>query len=429
MGVRGLQTYIERDCPDACKSVSVKEIADKHRHFYNCDPVLVVDGMSMINRLYQNANLEWIYGGQWLQFVKVLEEFISRFKNIGVSLVFFFDGTISAEKRDEWVRRRVSKYETIAGIFQEIKCTLREPDRQSFQLPTAMGTLTRFATKELGAEVVQTDKDADEAIAEYANNHREVCGILSQDSDFIIFNTKTYLSLMHLDLQSLRTIHYDRDCFANRYLKLSVSQLPLFACLNGNDYVPSEKLRSFHQQVSKNGRIYLAAMAENMAEVVRAKGWTGDPNNLPELERISLTLFGHPGSATTIQNGLKSYVIGINLPVPNVRIQVSPEFQRTVYDHHLKCLNTFIFNLMCKLEYESSEPLEDHKSDLPPSALVYRQIRQRVYGVIFNQYYHNPSEYTFRENERISIKEWCAYYGNYMVHPEYIKPLPLEFWD
>lgn len=357
MGVRGLQTFIEKECPDACKYVSVKEIADNHRISYNCQPVLVVDGMSMLNRLYQSTSLEWIYGGQWLQFLKILEDFISRFNSIGVKLVFFFDGTICAAKREEWVRRRVSKYDTIASIFQFIKATSSEPDRKFFQLPTSMGTIARFAVKELGAELIQTDKDADEAIAEYANKHKEVFGILSQDSDFIIYNTKTYLSLMHLDLHSLKTIHYDRDCFASRYLNLSVSQLPLFACLNGNDFVPSEKLKLFHQQVSKNGKIYMAAMAENMAKVINAKKWTGDSNNQQELERISLVLFGHPGSAATIQNGLKSYIIGNSVPAPNVSFKVSPEFQQAVYERHLNCLNTFIFNLMCKLEYESSEVL------------------------------------------------------------------------
>ncbi|GFY67143.1 constitutive coactivator of peroxisome proliferator-activated receptor gamma [Trichonephila inaurata madagascariensis] len=92
MGVRGLQTFIENACPEACKYVSIKQLADDHRSHINCNPVIVVDGMSLLNRLYNNTSLEWIYGGQWLQFFNELEKFIERFKNINVELIFFFEG-------------------------------------------------------------------------------------------------------------------------------------------------------------------------------------------------------------------------------------------------------------------------------------------------------------------------------------------------
>ncbi|GIY15711.1 constitutive coactivator of peroxisome proliferator-activated receptor gamma [Caerostris extrusa] len=168
MGVRGLQTFIEKDCSEACKYVSIKQLADKHRHVFNCQPAIVVDGMSMMNRLYTNTSLEWIYGGQWLQFFDELKNFIQCFKNIGVKLIFFFDGTVCALKRDEWVRRRLSKAETVVNIFKIIRKSKTQPDKALFQLPTSMGLLARFAIKELGADVYQTDRDADDVIAEYA---------------------------------------------------------------------------------------------------------------------------------------------------------------------------------------------------------------------------------------------------------------------
>lgn len=70
--------------------------------------------------------------------------------------------------------------------------------------------------------------------------------------------------------------------------------------------------------------------------------------------------------------------------------------------------------------------MEDPLSSRPPSALVYRQIRQRCYGVVFNQYVQ-PQGLEQCE-QMITIKEWCAYPGNNMTQPEYIQALPLELY-
>lgn len=358
MGVRGLQTFIENDCSEACKYVSIKQLADEHRIRFNCHPVIVVDGMSLLNRLYTNTSLEWIYGGQWLQFFNELENFISRFKSIGVKLIFFFDGTVSASKRDEWVRRRLSKAETVASIFSQLQKFKCEPDKKLFQLPTSMGLLARFAVKELGADVYQTDREADDVIAEYALKHTEVFAILSQDSDFIIYNTKTYLSLMHLDLNTLYTIHYDRNCFAERYLNLFVRQLPLFACLVGNDFVPSEKLRNFHHRICSTKRIHISTIAQNLSKVIQMECWTGDVNNRLEMDRISLIVFGRYTDSRIIYEGLKSYMLDYSSPPPKVCISIGPSIEKAVYDRHLNCFNApYLFNLLSKMEYESSEVL------------------------------------------------------------------------
>lgn len=428
MGVRGLQSFIETYCSEACKDVSIKQLADDHRSHTGSNPVIVVDGMSLLNRLYNSSSLEWIYGGQWLQFFVELERFIACFKSIGVELIFFFDGTICASKREEWIRRRLQKSNEVATIFSTLKVNNKEPDKKYFQLPTSMGLLARFAVKELGCNVYQTDREADDVIAEYAMEHNEVFAILSQDSDFIIYNTKTYLSLSHLNLETLQTIHYDRKFFAEQYLNLYVEQLPLFACLAGNDIISCDKLREFHLRVCKSRRIHMSTIAGNLSNVIRGERWTGDFNNGQEINLISLAVFGNFSYSNLIHECLKSYMLGSNSPTPRVCIAVDPSLERAVYERHLNCFNSpYIFNLLCNLEYESSEVLED--ASRLPSALVYREIRQRCYGVLFNYFlksnYQVDQTYT-KHGDNIVIKEWCAYKGNLMQQPELIKPLPLD---
>lgn len=356
MGVKGLQYYIEQHCPDVCKYVSIERLAQQHRMQYNSQPVIAVDGMALIYPLYSNS-LEWVYGGQWLQFVHKLEAFIKRFSDVGIRLVFFFDGTVGLNKRKEWVKRRINKYKQISSVFWNIKSHHSEPDKKFFQLPASMGTLTRYALKELGAEVYQTDREADEVIATYAARSRDVFAILSQDSDFLIHNTKLYLSLTHLDLNTLMTIHYDRNCLAFSYLHLHVSQLPLYACLVGNDIISSDKLRQFHQRLSEQpGRTSITDITRNLVALILTERWVGDFNNKVELDNISLKVFGNLNGSRLIYDGLKSYAVNYYTPPPSLCVHFHPDVERAVYDRHINCLNgPFIFNLLCNMEYESSE--------------------------------------------------------------------------
>ncbi|GIY15709.1 constitutive coactivator of peroxisome proliferator-activated receptor gamma [Caerostris extrusa] len=236
-----------------------------------------------------------------------------------------------------------------------------------------------------------------------------------------------YLSLSHLNIDTLQTIHYDRQYFAEHYLKLYVKQLPLFACLAGNDFIPFDKLRQFHRSISNQQRIYLSTIAENLCRIIRNECWTGDLNSRHELDHISRFVFGNNRFSNLIYEGLKSYMFGNSGPPPSVCISVNPNMEKAVYEKHSNCFNSpYIFNLLCKLEYESSEVLEDDSR--LPTALVYREIRQRCYGVLFNQFLNPKSHgkmHTKDENSVI-VKEWCAYKGNLLKSPEFIKPLPLN---
>ncbi|XP_055951289.1 constitutive coactivator of PPAR-gamma-like protein 2 [Argiope bruennichi] len=427
MGVKGLQSFIENECPEACKFVSIKELAEKHKKVFNVEPVLVVDGLNWLVELCVELRLEWMYGGQWLQIQRAMAVFIAKFKSIGVKLVFFFDGTICKSKRNEWVRRRTGTYEGKLELFETIKMNYQEPFGH-FGIPTFIDVLSCFIVKSLGADAFQTDTEADFVIAEYAAKHKEVFAVLTQDSDFIIFNTKMYLSTLYLDYVTLSTIHYDRDCLASKYLHLPVERLPLFACLIGNDFIDRDLLREFHSSLKEVKKGYVAAVAEKICKIIQKEGWKGNIFNWHELCSISLKVFGSRERADLIREGLKSYEINYNNPRLKVQIEVSPELERMLYEKHYNCMNApYIFDLLCKMEFNQREVLEDDSRT--PCILIYREIRQRCYGVLFNCFVapHSPTNPGRTKNGReVIVKEWCAYQGNFLEKPEFIKPLPLK---
>lgn len=242
MGIKGLQGFVARVCPDACRTVDLKEMAEKHRIDHpDVLPVIVVDAMSCVRRWYTPES--WVCGGQWREYLAVLEDFIETFKAAGIELVFYFDGVVEEKKRDEWIKRRQQNNKEIANLFQFIKAHRKQPGREMFVLPSALPTFTRFALKALGQKTVCTLQEADFEVAAYGLQHN-CMGILGQDSDYLIYNTSPYFSIENLCLDRLVTVMYSREDLC-RVLGLSMKHLPLFACLLGNDVVPENLLEGF----------------------------------------------------------------------------------------------------------------------------------------------------------------------------------------
>lgn len=242
MGVRGLQGFVARVCPDACQTVDLREMAAKHRIDHpNSPPVIVVDAMSCVRRWYTPES--WVCGGQWREYLAILEDFVSAFMAAGIELVFYFDGVVEEKKRDEWIKRRMKNTEEITRLFQFIKTHRKQPGREMFVLPSALPTFTRYALKSLGKKTVCTLQEADFEVAAYGLQHNCI-GILGQDSDYLIYNTCPYFSIENLHLDKLVTVMYSREVLC-RVLGISLMHLPLFACLLGNDVVPESMLEGF----------------------------------------------------------------------------------------------------------------------------------------------------------------------------------------
>lgn len=242
MGIKGLQGFVARVCPDACKTVDLREVAEKHRIDHpDFPPVIVVDAMSCVRYWYTPES--WVCGGQWREYLAILEDFIKAFMAAGIKLVFYFDGVVEEKKRDEWIKRRLQNNKEIARIFQFIKTHRKQPGREMFFVPSALPTFTRFALKSLGQKTVCTLQEADFEVAAYGLQHNCI-GILGQDSDYLIYNTCPYFSIEKLSLDRLVTVMYSREDLC-RALGLSLTHLPLFACLLGNDVVPESLLEGF----------------------------------------------------------------------------------------------------------------------------------------------------------------------------------------
>uniref|UniRef100_A0A5F9CWE8 Constitutive coactivator of peroxisome proliferator-activated receptor gamma n=1 Tax=Oryctolagus cuniculus TaxID=9986 RepID=A0A5F9CWE8_RABIT len=275
MGVRGLQGFVGSTCPHICTVVNLKELAEQHRTRHpGCTPTIVVDAMCCLRYWYTPES--WICGGQWREYFSALQDFVKTFTDVGIKLVFFFDGMVEQGKRDEWVRRRRRNSKEIARIFHYLKAHREQPGRNMFFIPSGLAIFTRFALKTLGQETLCSLQEADYEVAAYGLRHN-CLGILGEDTDYLIYDTCPYLSISELCLESLSTVQLCRETLCES-LGLRVADLPLLACLLGNDVVPEGMLESFRyrclssytsveENVNKKANMILA-VSDHIAKVL-----------------------------------------------------------------------------------------------------------------------------------------------------------------
>ncbi|NWI64778.1 F120B protein, partial [Todus mexicanus] len=395
MGIKGLQGFVERVCPDACRTVDLREMADKYRIDHpHSPPVIVVDAMSCVRYWYTSES--WVSGGQWREYLVNLEDFIKTFMSAGIKLVFYFDGVVEEKKRDEWIKRRFKNNEDIAKVFQFIKTHRKQPGREMFGLLSALPTFTRYALKSLGQQTVCTLLEGDFEVAAYGLQHN-CMGILGQDSDYLIYNTCPYFSIQKLRLDRLVTVMYSREHLC-RALGLSLTHLPLFASLLGNDVVPDSLLEGFWHKClvtsrRRNNRYnrrtnILLAVADYISKV---------PCSYSSMKHLEEMLpFG--SDKTLLYKGVESYLLpGQQSPwiPPNITNRQTLSLQQQTAlcqdkeifqlakEQHVQSENYAIFNVLSNGEMDCSNSLEDEcDTEIAGQALIYRPARQHIYSVL-----------------------------------------------
>ncbi|XP_063773767.1 constitutive coactivator of peroxisome proliferator-activated receptor gamma isoform X2 [Pseudophryne corroboree] len=426
MGIKGLQGFVQNQCLNVCSTVNLRTLAKRHMSSYpDCAPTVVVDAMCCLRTWYTPNG--WVHGGQWKEYLDSLHNFITAFKNAGIRLVFVFDGVIEEKKRAEWVKRRLQNNKEVSKIFSFVKSHRQQPGRNMFFIPSGISTFTRFALMSLGQEIICSQVEGDYEVAAYALKHN-CLGILGEDSDYLIFNTAPYFSINKLCLDNLVTLMYSRESFCGE-LGLGLSDLPLLACLLGNDIVPEKIMESFHRKCMASYPSH--GNKHNKANVIRAVASFISsiqllPHGLKEVEKML-----YPGfDMTLLQKGIESYVLP-QQSSPWIYSRSQP-FEGTTYVcqdqeivqialcQHYKGENSMICNVLCLGVSDCSNTLEDENDpQIPGQALVFRTARQHIYAILLGTGNGSPGTCPI-------VHEWYVYPGNLLQRPDLVPALPLS---
>ncbi|XP_069680027.1 constitutive coactivator of peroxisome proliferator-activated receptor gamma-like [Periplaneta americana] len=430
MGVKGLQTYIENYCPDACYEVSIRDLIETYRRETGRVPVIVVDGSSCLRYLY--GSLDWVLGGQFKEYTEKLLKFVTAFESLGAKLVFYFDGATIERKRPVWIQRRLKSLQDVYKIFDCLNKwkRLSYVDQSLFQLPAGLGGITRFLFKDVcGCEVFTSIRECDEEIAEYAHS-RHCFAILGQDTDYIIFDgAQYYLSMMNLNLLAMTTLNYNRWALA-RHLRIHPNQLPILASLIGNDVVPADDLKAFHidicshpdgRKYNSNSRIRYDILMSHVAGFIRTLPCGEDVFQV--LPAIAHKVFRDERRASQLNASIRSYFID-EPSTQSVKEEPTSEWSKIMSlarRRHTRCENPApVWAVMNGLPYESSTALEDFREmDLPPAALALRPLRQRIYGLLLHE---KPKT----SSEPVTVQEWCMYGEDSLIQPALVEPVNIK---
>ncbi|XP_026858341.2 constitutive coactivator of peroxisome proliferator-activated receptor gamma isoform X1 [Electrophorus electricus] len=420
MGVKGLQYFMETCSPEICLPVDLRQMAVAYtRGHHDIIPTVVVDGMACLRYWYQCQ--AWVHGGQWREYMHLLEKFVGAFTAAGLRLVFFFDGTVEEQKRAEWVKRRLRVNKDIVRIFHYIKDHCQQPDGEMLCLPSGLATFTRFALKSLGQETWCSIREGDFEIAEYALCNK-CMGILGQDTDFVIYDTVPYLSISKLRLENMTTVQFSREKLCD-ILKLQKSDLPLLACILGNDIVPEHRLHFLRKNAltsygKKNKGDKILSVADFISSV--------RPNN-DGMHGISLMPLSKVDKEL-VEKGILSYLLpGQTSPwlesiLPSqermcvMEKYINKDILQAAKEKHVRAECFMIYNVLHDGVVECSNTLEDEEEpELLPQAILYQLIREHIYCILL-------PELPASCGHTLSVKEWFVFPGNPLNEPNKVTP-------
>ncbi|XP_014141014.2 protein asteroid homolog 1 [Falco rusticolus] len=239
MGIQGLTGFVEE------RGAFFTELRVR-------DTKLVIDGSSLYHRLCFASAVDFRRGGDYGLFAAAVRDFFGSLRACSVAPFVVLDGGRGADDR---------KLPTLRGRATERLRAAHGLSRGDGGCLVPLLTREAFvqALGRLGVPFLQCFAEADREIAGLAN--RWGCPVLSLDSDFCVFDLAAgYCPLNHFQWQSVCAGEGAQGCyvparcfsvekFCRHFGPLDRRLLPLFAVMNGNDYIDVAALEGFFSKV------------------------------------------------------------------------------------------------------------------------------------------------------------------------------------
>ncbi|XP_051871456.1 protein asteroid homolog 1 [Pristis pectinata] len=250
MGIHGLMSYV-----------------GENNHFFDNIKLqntrIVVDGNNLFHRLYFDSRLDLKYGGEYDLFTDIICKFFEALALCNISPYVLFDGGCDCTDK---------KFETIKQRARDkiLKAHSISRGGGGMVLPLLVPGVFKQVLAQLQVPYVQCHSEADRDIVALANQWN--CPVLTLDSDFCIFDLKAgYCPLNYFKWEDVTSLKdhsesyisarcFSIEKFCNHFNHMNKALLPLFAVLNGNDYINLPFLENFstrihfHTRTSSAGR-------------------------------------------------------------------------------------------------------------------------------------------------------------------------------
>ncbi|XP_030605392.1 protein asteroid homolog 1-like isoform X2 [Archocentrus centrarchus] len=375
MGVQGLATLL-----------------DNHRRIYRDVEFrrrrLVIDGANLIYLLYFESGLDQNHGGEYAAFENLIERFFTALKTCEVEPYVVLDG--GSDPTDKKLKT----------VTQRAEDRIRRAHRAAVDggkeniLPVLTKWVFRQTLFRLKVPVVQCFGEADREIAALAYEWQ--CPVLSNDSDFYIFNLPagmvpiSYFQWADVNQNGSKSYipckRYYTSSFCI-YFEIQHQLLPTFAALAGNDYVKLQKIQFAPKANKPLSRLeellcWLKDFEVPQEALEAAMELMGAKNQKKEkmLQSLSVGIeeYQLPPSSLT-----KFFMHGVvpQFPEESQQVGLIPDWiQRALMQARMTADNLDVLLLH---RMSLSTPVS-HK-DLPSVNLTSRPLRQVMYGLLLGK--------------------------------------------
>ena len=230
MGIGGLTSYINQT-----KKCST--------NFQLHDTPLVIDANAIVYRLYEQRNCNYCFGGDYAEFAHYVLEFFDELLKCNVTPLVIVDGAMKDKK-----------LKTLYKNFKEriIKASISTPCNEQSVLPPLTKEVFKYIMRKKNIKCVTSLYEAYDDIASIARILN--CPVLSNDSDFYIFNVIyiPYDTLKPGIIRSSIGNGFFKNCKmfkSENLLKHFPGEdkkvLPLISVLLRNDYFKTDVFKNF----------------------------------------------------------------------------------------------------------------------------------------------------------------------------------------
>ena len=343
MGVKGLLSYITDDDNDVLQKVELSQLATEIYYETKKTPKLLCDFMNLVSHFLQPPVIKLTSCGHYPWYAQVTGadfhliaeracNFVAAVKHLDVEPVFFIDGARGTDESFEGKIHVLKDRETqkLQEFFRLQQVCEHTVDKEISMYPpcNAIRQIGK-SLKKAGAEIVYCNGEADPEIIHYAQSHDEVCGILSNDSDFAITNGCVMFPIDTFDVNNNLGLFMDvkveekpsevvcHVIYPSRLadsLGIRVNQLPDLAVLCGTDYT-----HHLNKRLSVLTRLGVKGEhVESVAEWLKAK-------ELPLLQYQPMQelCIEHPEMRVAVEQSYSNYTLEVLQSVDHLQPTVS----------------------------------------------------------------------------------------------------------
>lgn len=394
MGIQGLKTYIEQRCPGGTLSVNISDRVKKSlTDSGKSEASLAVDTNSCIHNWYKRTDKNGFTGGQWKEYQMTLQKFINDCKELNINLYFFFDGTTELGKKNEWYKRQESRISEIKTVFSYLDMGVIPTNPT---MPPTIPYFTKYILSSLGEKVIYADGDADYDIMKFAVETPECIGVVANDTDYLAFpGSKPVFTPDCFHLENNEALMWHKPALL-KTLGLEEDDMPVFACLMGNDLTAdySDRLRNFKRKL---GGDWNQSVVSKLKSFKNRNGYNLNLFEKEVLGHCEDLIFSSVVKSYTLPNHKSPWLPSGNEKIGNESTRTNKFNCSEKLLKESKMHSHWIHEI---LKFGVQKALTSYENYIfEPQFVVYCYIRERMYGIILSEI----------NSDKKVVEEWIGY--------------------